>query len=82
VAVYSIAYQNKSSILNFRGGYRWQSKYPWCTKEVKSKNFLTVYKRIGKNKKKVTEKQEFLCKTSFQQNRFFYPTKTRIAIST
>ncbi|KAE9522236.1 hypothetical protein AGLY_017366 [Aphis glycines] len=40
--------------------------------EVKSKHFPTVFKKIKKNKKKVTEKREFLRKTSFRLNRFFY----------
>ena len=40
--------------------------------EVKSKHFQTVFKRIEKNKKKMTEKREFLRKTSFRPNRFIY----------
>ncbi|KAF0771678.1 Uncharacterized protein FWK35_00001861, partial [Aphis craccivora] len=39
---------------------------------VKSKQFPIVFKRVRKNLKKVTEKQEFLRKTSFRQNRLFY----------
>ncbi|KAF0769196.1 Uncharacterized protein FWK35_00010557, partial [Aphis craccivora] len=40
---------------------------------VKSKKFPIVFKSAGKNqKKKMTEKWEFLRKTSFQPNRFFY----------
>ena len=38
---------------------------------MKSKHFPTVLKKIEKNKKKVTEKREFLRKTSFRPNRFF-----------
>ncbi|KAF0713489.1 Uncharacterized protein FWK35_00038038, partial [Aphis craccivora] len=37
--------------------------------EVKSKKFSVVFKSVRKNPKKLTEKQEFLRKTSF---RFFY----------
>ncbi|KAE9521806.1 hypothetical protein AGLY_017796 [Aphis glycines] len=40
--------------------------------EVKSEYFPTVFKKIEKNKKKVTEKQDFLRKTSFRSNRFFF----------
>ncbi|KAF0770497.1 Uncharacterized protein FWK35_00009505 [Aphis craccivora] len=39
---------------------------------VKSEKFLIVFCSVRKNPKKVTEKQEFLRKTSFRQNRFFY----------
>ncbi|KAF0761510.1 Uncharacterized protein FWK35_00029469, partial [Aphis craccivora] len=39
---------------------------------VKSKKFLIVFKSVRNNPKKITEKQEFLRKTSFRQNRFFY----------
>ncbi|KAF0748526.1 Uncharacterized protein FWK35_00022438 [Aphis craccivora] len=39
---------------------------------VKSKKFPIVFKSAGKNQKKITEKREFLRKTSFQPNRFFY----------
>ncbi|KAF0746864.1 Uncharacterized protein FWK35_00033893 [Aphis craccivora] len=36
-------------------------------------NFLIVFKSAGKNqKKKIKEKREFLRKTSFRPNRFFY----------
>ncbi|KAF0722480.1 Uncharacterized protein FWK35_00033966 [Aphis craccivora] len=31
-----------------------------------------VFKSAGKNQKKIKEKQEFLRKTSFRLNRFFY----------
>ncbi|KAF0754455.1 Uncharacterized protein FWK35_00032183, partial [Aphis craccivora] len=33
---------------------------------------LVVFKNVRKNPKKVTEKREFLRKTSFRPNRFFY----------
>ncbi|KAF0769622.1 Uncharacterized protein FWK35_00006847, partial [Aphis craccivora] len=39
---------------------------------VKSKKFPIVFKSVRKNPKKVIEKQEFLRKTSFRQNRFIY----------
>ncbi|KAF0752672.1 Uncharacterized protein FWK35_00022266, partial [Aphis craccivora] len=39
---------------------------------VKSKKFPIVFKSVRKNPKKVTEKREFLRKTSFRPNRFFY----------
>ncbi|KAF0767834.1 Uncharacterized protein FWK35_00010978, partial [Aphis craccivora] len=39
---------------------------------VKSKIFPIVFKSVRKSLKKVTEKQEFLPKTSFRQIRFFY----------
>ncbi|KAF0747978.1 Uncharacterized protein FWK35_00034834, partial [Aphis craccivora] len=35
------------------------------------KVYLVVFKNVRKNPKKVTEKQKFLRKTSFRQNRFF-----------
>ncbi|KAF0707973.1 Uncharacterized protein FWK35_00026985, partial [Aphis craccivora] len=39
---------------------------------VKSKKFPIVFKSVRKNPKKVTEKREFLLKTRFRPNRFFY----------
>ncbi|KAF0750642.1 Uncharacterized protein FWK35_00032587, partial [Aphis craccivora] len=39
---------------------------------VKCKKFPIVFKSGRKNPKKVTEKREFLHKTSFGPNRFFY----------
>ncbi|KAF0765099.1 Uncharacterized protein FWK35_00003529, partial [Aphis craccivora] len=68
---------NNASISNLRGGFRWQSKYPWCLIEVKSKHFPTVFKKIKKNKIKVTKKQEFLRKTNFRSNRIFYMVSTQ-----
>ncbi|KAF0772934.1 Uncharacterized protein FWK35_00004258, partial [Aphis craccivora] len=49
--------------------------------EVKSKLFPTVFKKIDKNKKKVSEKREFLRKTSFRRNRFFYMVVTQKLIT-
>ncbi|KAF0759580.1 Uncharacterized protein FWK35_00020484 [Aphis craccivora] len=40
--------------------------------EVKSKHFPTFFKKIERNKKKMTEKREFLRKTSFRPNRIFF----------
>ncbi|KAF0759886.1 Uncharacterized protein FWK35_00020609 [Aphis craccivora] len=39
---------------------------------VKSKKFPIVFKSVRLNPNKVTEKREFLRKTSFRPNRFFY----------
>ncbi|KAE9523574.1 hypothetical protein AGLY_016126 [Aphis glycines] len=72
VSVYSITSRNNASISNFGGGFRWKSEYPWCIIEVKSKHFPTVFEKIEKNKKKNDGKREFLRKTSFRPNRFFY----------
>ena len=72
VSVYSITSRNNAPISNFGGGFRCKSEYPWCIIEVKSKHFPTVFKKIEKNKKKMTEKREFLRKTNFRPNRFFY----------
>ncbi|KAF0762451.1 Uncharacterized protein FWK35_00008292 [Aphis craccivora] len=69
-----ITNRNSVSISNFGGDFRWQSEYPWCIIEVKRKHFPTVLKQIKKTKKKVTEKREFLRKTSFRSNRLFYMT--------
>ncbi|KAF0773030.1 phosphatidylinositol phosphatase PTPRQ [Aphis craccivora] len=60
-----ITTRNNAPISNFGGGFRCKSEYPWCIIEVKSKHFPTVFKKIEKNKKKMTEKREFLCETSF-----------------
>ncbi|KAF0768535.1 Uncharacterized protein FWK35_00006711 [Aphis craccivora] len=61
----NITSRNNAPISNFGGGFRCKSEYPWCNIEVKSKHFPTVFKKIEKNKKKMTEKREFLHKTSF-----------------
>ncbi|KAF0747744.1 Uncharacterized protein FWK35_00030032, partial [Aphis craccivora] len=67
-----ITIRNNTPISNFGGGFRCKSEYPWYIIEVKSKHFPTVFKKIEKNKKKITEKREFLPKTSFRPNQFFY----------
>ncbi|KAF0754359.1 Uncharacterized protein FWK35_00031334 [Aphis craccivora] len=71
VSVYSITSRNNAPISNYGGGFRCKIEYPWCIIEVKSKPFPIVFKKIEKNKKKMTEKREFLRKTSFRPNRFF-----------
>ncbi|KAF0764252.1 Uncharacterized protein FWK35_00036972 [Aphis craccivora] len=63
--LYSITSRNNAPISNYGGGFRWKSEYPWCIIEVKSKPLPIVFKKIEKNKKKMTEKREFLRKTSF-----------------
>ncbi|KAF0754197.1 Uncharacterized protein FWK35_00021805 [Aphis craccivora] len=69
---YSITRRNNAPISNFGDGLKCKSEYPWCVVEVKSKHFPTVFKKIKKNKKKMTEKREFLRETSFRPNRFFF----------
>ncbi|KAF0752368.1 Uncharacterized protein FWK35_00019489 [Aphis craccivora] len=66
-----ITSRSNAPISNFGGGFRWKNKNPWCIIEVKvkSKHFPTVFKKI--EKKKMTEKREFIRKTSFRPNRFF-----------
>ncbi|KAF0755171.1 DNA repair protein RAD50-like isoform X3 [Aphis craccivora] len=44
---------------------------------VKSKHFPTVFKKIEKNKNKVTENGNVLRKTSFRSNRFFFMVGTQ-----
>ncbi|KAF0768090.1 Uncharacterized protein FWK35_00000696, partial [Aphis craccivora] len=72
VSVYSITSRNNAPISNFGGGFRCKSEYPWCIIEVKSKYFPTVFKKIEKNKKKMTQKREFLRKNRFSTNSIFY----------
>ncbi|KAF0735040.1 Uncharacterized protein FWK35_00034032, partial [Aphis craccivora] len=72
MSVYSITSQNNAPISNFGGGFRCKSEYPWCIIEVKSNYLPTVLKKIEKNKKRMMEKREFLRKTSFRPNRFFF----------
>ncbi|KAE9534016.1 hypothetical protein AGLY_008752 [Aphis glycines] len=65
--------RNNAPISNYGGGFRCKSEYPWCIIEVKSKHFPIVFKKLEKKtKKKMTENREFLRKTSFRPNRFFY----------
>ncbi|KAF0755191.1 Uncharacterized protein FWK35_00020905 [Aphis craccivora] len=65
VSVYSITCRNNASISNFRRGFRCQSEYPWCIIQVKIKHIPTLFKKIVKNNKKVTEKLEFLHETMY-----------------
>ncbi|KAF0759870.1 Uncharacterized protein FWK35_00038039, partial [Aphis craccivora] len=44
-------------------------------------NFPIVFKSAGKNKKQIKEKREFLRKTSFRPNRFFYMVATQKLIT-
>ncbi|KAF0770602.1 Uncharacterized protein FWK35_00013609 [Aphis craccivora] len=76
-----ITSRNNASISNFGDGFRWKSEFPWCIIEVKSKHFPTVLKKNGEKQKKVTEKREFLRKTSFWPNRFFYMVVTQKLIT-
>ncbi|KAF0758614.1 Uncharacterized protein FWK35_00023494 [Aphis craccivora] len=55
-----------------------------CTRESISIHFLNfsiVFKSAGKTKKKIKEKREFLRKTSFRPNRFFYMVVTQKLIT-
>ncbi|KAF0715503.1 Uncharacterized protein FWK35_00037995 [Aphis craccivora] len=45
-----ITSRKNASISNFGSGFRWQSEYPWCIMQVKSKHFPTVFKKIEKKK--------------------------------
>ncbi|KAF0766774.1 Uncharacterized protein FWK35_00015203 [Aphis craccivora] len=58
----SITSRNNAPVSNYGGGFRFKSEYHWCIIEVKSKHFPTVFKKIEKNKKKMTEKREFYAK--------------------
>ncbi|KAF0763034.1 Uncharacterized protein FWK35_00013233 [Aphis craccivora] len=56
--------RNNAPISNYGGGFRCKSEYPWC--------IIEFSKKSKKNKKiKMTEKREFLLKTTFRPNRFF-----------
>ncbi|KAE9533559.1 hypothetical protein AGLY_009197 [Aphis glycines] len=74
VSVYSIISRNNASISNFGGGFQWKSEYPWC--------IIQFSKKSRKTKKKMTEKLEFLRKTSFRPNRFFYMVVIQKLITT
>ncbi|KAF0759962.1 Uncharacterized protein FWK35_00026542 [Aphis craccivora] len=63
--------RNNARISNFGGGFRFVIESSWCIGEV-ILSFTIVFKSAGKNQKKITEKREFLRKTSFRPNRFFY----------
>ncbi|KAF0757673.1 Uncharacterized protein FWK35_00013689, partial [Aphis craccivora] len=59
-----ITSRNNAPISNYKGGFQCKSEYPWC--------IIEFSKKSRKTKKKMTEKREFLRKTSFRPNRFFY----------
>jgi len=47
-SVYNITCRNKlnnASVLNFRGGFRYQCEYPWCIIEVKVRIFQQLWKK-------------------------------------
>ncbi|KAF0771230.1 Uncharacterized protein FWK35_00001959 [Aphis craccivora] len=67
-----ITSRNNAPISNFGCGFRCKSEYPWCIIEFKSKHFLTVFKKIEKNKKKMTENGNFYAKQVFDQIDFLY----------
>ncbi|KAE9531247.1 hypothetical protein AGLY_010453, partial [Aphis glycines] len=58
-----ITSRNNAPISNYGGGFRCKSEYPWC--------IIEFSKKSRKTKKKMTEKRQFLRKTSFRPNRFF-----------
>ncbi|KAF0708297.1 Uncharacterized protein FWK35_00033659, partial [Aphis craccivora] len=64
LSVYSITRRNNAPISNYGGGFRCKSEYPWC--------IIEFSKKLRKTKKKMTEKREFLRKTSFRPNRIFF----------
>ncbi|KAF0770830.1 Uncharacterized protein FWK35_00008326 [Aphis craccivora] len=51
IQILSNIIRNNTPISNFGGGFRYKNII-----EVKSKHFLTVFKTIEKNKKKMTDK--------------------------
>ncbi|KAF0768241.1 Uncharacterized protein FWK35_00006692 [Aphis craccivora] len=60
-----ITSRNNAPISNYGGGFRCKSEYPWC--------IIKFSKKLRKTKKKkMTEKREFLRKTSFRPNRIFF----------
>ncbi|KAF0750985.1 Uncharacterized protein FWK35_00032077 [Aphis craccivora] len=70
VSVYSITSRNNTPISNFGGGFRCKIEYPWCI--IKVKNIFQQFSKKSRKTKKMTEKREFLRKTCFRPNRFFY----------
>ncbi|KAF0751615.1 Uncharacterized protein FWK35_00015672 [Aphis craccivora] len=64
VCVHTRTCRNNVSISNYGGSFRWQNESSWCIGEFS--------KASGKIKKTIKEKLEFLLKTSFRPNRFFY----------
>ncbi|KAE9543392.1 hypothetical protein AGLY_002192, partial [Aphis glycines] len=66
-----ITSRNNASISNFGGGFRGKSDYPWCNIEVKNKHFPSIFKKIEKNKKQMTENGNFYAKPVFDRIDFF-----------
>ncbi|KAE9534735.1 hypothetical protein AGLY_008027 [Aphis glycines] len=60
----SITSRNNAPISNYGSGSRCKSEYPWC--------IIEFSKKSSKTKKKITEKRQFLRKTSFRPNRCFF----------
>ncbi|KAF0773852.1 Uncharacterized protein FWK35_00003100 [Aphis craccivora] len=65
-----ITSRNNAPITNFGGGFRCVSKYPWYIIQVKT--FSNSFQKNREKQKKMTEKRDFLRKTSFRPNRFFF----------
>ncbi|KAE9522070.1 hypothetical protein AGLY_017532 [Aphis glycines] len=70
----SITSRNNAPISNYGSGFRCKSEYPWC--------IIEFSKKSRKTKKKMTKKREFLRKSSFRPNRFFYMVEIQKLITT
>ncbi|KAF0748035.1 Uncharacterized protein FWK35_00027283 [Aphis craccivora] len=68
MSVYSITSRNNASILNFRGGFRWQSEY-------------SSRKKIEKNKKKCDGKTGIFTPNQFSTKSIFYIIVTQTLIT-
>ncbi|KAF0764475.1 Uncharacterized protein FWK35_00024160, partial [Aphis craccivora] len=66
-----ITSRNNAPISNYGGGFRCKSEYPWCI-IGKKLAFSNSFQKNREKQKKITEKREFLRKTSFRPNRFFF----------
>ncbi|KAF0748993.1 Uncharacterized protein FWK35_00020741 [Aphis craccivora] len=71
----NITSRNNAPILNFGGGFRCKSEYPWCIIEVKSKHFPTVFKKIEKNKVSVDNLTNFENLKKFMKISYKVPHK-------
>ncbi|KAF0764689.1 Uncharacterized protein FWK35_00001765 [Aphis craccivora] len=68
MSAYSITIRNNAPISNFGGGFR-------CKVNILGALYRSKVNSFQKNRekqKKMTEKREFLLKTRFRPNRFFY----------
>ncbi|KAF0700435.1 Uncharacterized protein FWK35_00032396, partial [Aphis craccivora] len=65
LCVCTINCRNNTSISNFRGGFRWQSEYPWCIIEVKCKYFPIVLKKKKLRKTEMFTQNQFSTKSIF-----------------